>query len=176
MRDNFRPAGEVEYAAYCQQPPLFTTKPSNKPSFNASQKQGLRYERRVQDHIRELCGEYPNLVCLCNPWLMFHRVGDGSGAISFCQPDCLLVDNSRRKITIIEVKYIHTSDSWKQVRQLYEPVLRNIHSGFDFAFVEICKWFDPHKAFPETYYYCENVLEAETDRFGIHIYKPRGRG
>lgn len=176
MRENFRPAGEVEYAAFAANPPPFINT-NNKPTFTKAQKDGLRYEARAQGYISRLSERHDGLRVLCNPWVLFHSVGVSSSAIQFCQPDCLLIDMAEKKLTVIECKLSHTPDSWKQVRQLYEPVLKCIpdFQGYSFAAVEVCKWFDPHKGFPETYYYAENVLEAITDRFGIHIYKPRGR-
>lgn len=177
MRENFRPAGEVEYAAFAATPPPFITS-SNKPTFTKAQKDGLRYEKRAQNYLIKLGGRFDHFRVLCNPWILFHSVGAPSSSIQFCQPDCLLIDDTEKKVTIVECKLSHTPDSWKQVRQLYEPVLRRIpeFAGYSFAAVEVCKWFDPHKGFPETYYYAENVLGATIDRFGIHIYKPRGRG
>lgn len=176
MRENFRPAGEVDYAAFASQPPSFT---QTKSTFTPSHKLGLQYERRVQDHLVKLCSKHGGFICIPNPWIMFHRVGESSSTINFCQPDCLLIDNRKeeRKIIIIECKYSHTGDSWTQIRKLYEPLVRKLYPEFKIACVEICKWYDPHTAvaFPETFYYCENVLEAVTNRFGIHIYKPRGR-
>lgn len=176
MRENFRPAGEVEYAAFATNPPPFINT-NNKPTFTKTQKDGLRYELRAQTYIRKLCERSAFIRVLCNPWVLYHSVGNSPSAIQFCQPDCLVIDDTRKKVTIIECKLSHTPDSWKQVRQLYEPVLRRVpdFANHSFAAVEVCKWFDPHKGFPETYYYNENVLEAVTDRFGIHIYKPRGR-
>jgi hypothetical protein len=177
MRENFSPAGEVEYAAFAANPPPFIST-SHKPIFTKTQKDGLRYEARAQGYVEKLCGKFDNLRSICNPWVLFHSLSDGPTRIQFCQPDCLVVDSVNKKLTIIECKLSHTPDSWKQIRQLYEPVLKCIPEfrGYSFAAIEMCKWFDPHKGFPETYYYAENVLEAIENRFGIHIYKPRGRG
>lgn len=174
MRENFRPAGEVDYVAFASQPPSFT---QTKSTFTPSHKLGLQYERRVQDHLGKLCQSHSSFICIPSAWIMFHRTGDNPSSIHFCQPDCLLVNEGKRKVIIVECKYSHTGDSWTQIRQLYEPLVKILYPGYEIACVEICKWYDPHTAvaFPETFYYCENVLEAVTNRFGIHIYKPRGR-
>lgn len=176
MRDNFKPAGEVRWASFAANPPSFIS--TNPPSLTKTQKSGLRYEKRAQEYLQRLVETSSvdhNYSCLSNPWLMYSPVNDNPNAVFFCQPDFICFDNVRNKAIIVEIKLSHTGDSWKQIRQLYEPVLRVIYPGASIAAVEVCKWFDPHTPFPETYYYCENVLGAETDRFGIHIYKPRGK-
>lgn len=176
MRENFKPAGVVEYAAFCNNPPPFINS-SPIPTLTKVQKSGIRYEKRAQDHLGKLCASSGIYTCVCNPWLMFRRQGELSSNVNFCQPDVLLISRTDRKIIIGEIKVSHTADSWRQLRQLYEPVLRRIYSQqTEFCFLEICKWLDPHTSFPETFYYAENVLDAETNRIGVHIYKPRGRG
>lgn len=140
-----------------------------------TQKDGLRYEKRVQEHLLGLLSSNPTFRGLCNPWLMFRLVGDSASSIKFCQPDFLLLSEEARRCIIVEIKLSHTADSWKQLRQLYEPVLTHILPLYSFALVEVCKWLDPHLAFPERFYYEENVFNAQEGKFGIHIYKPRGR-
>lgn len=172
MRNNFQPAGEVAWAGYAKETPSFT---NQKISLTKVQKDGIRYEKRTQAHLEKLCQASGEFVCVCNPWIVFGRKGDNPTVANFCQPDCLLINNDKRRIIIVETKLSHTPDSWRQLRQLYEPVVRTIYPKGSFAFLEICKWFDPHVGYPETYYYAENVLEAEEGKIGIHIYKPRGR-
>jgi len=164
-----RPAGEVYSAAFCSAP-LFTTTPVR---HTKSQKDGIRYEQRVQKHIQRLVGGLEEFELLLNPWILFHTRRDGPTAVNFCQPDILLVE--RTKVTIIECKLAHTNDSWIQLRKVYEPVLKQIYKDKKFALLEVCKWFDPHTPYSETFYYCEDVLKAEEGKLGIHIHKPRGR-
>lgn len=172
MRSNFQPAGEVSFASFAAEPPLFT---QNKTHLTKVQKDGLRYEKRVQIYLESLCRANEEFACLCNPWIIFGRKGDSPTVLNLCQPDCLVINRSARRIIIVEAKLSHTPDSWRQIRQLYEPVVKKIFPAFSFSFLEICKWFDPHIGYPETYYYAEHVLEAEEGKIGIHIYKPRGR-
>lgn len=172
MRNNFQPAGDVSFASFAAEPPMFT---NNKVSLTKVQKDGIRYEKRAQAYLADLCRASEEFVCLCNPWIIFGRKGESPTVLNICQPDCLVINRNARKLIIVEAKLSHTPDSWKQLRQLYEPVARKMYPGWSFALLEICKWFDPHIGYPETYYYAENVLEAEQDKIGIHIYKPRGR-
>lgn len=156
----------------------FASRPSftnNKVSLTKVQKTGLRYEKRAQTYVNSLCDLAGKYRCLCNPWIMYSCRGDPDGSVNFCQPDIVLVDSNDSRVVICEVKLSHTADSWKQLRQLYEPVLRHIYPRATISLVEICKWFDPHTQFPETFYYEENPLNAVAEKFAIHIYKPRGR-
>ncbi len=172
MHRTFRPAGDVTSAVFMQNAPLFTS--SIKPQYTKVQKDGLRYEKRVQSHVQKLLTGRDGLSALFNPWVLYHNRSDGPTAANFCQPDIVLAGQGR--VWIIECKLTHTNDSWQQLRLLYEPVLRKIYpKGTQFALVEVCKWFDPHTRYNETYYYCEDIFNAEIGRLGIHIYKPRGR-
>jgi hypothetical protein len=170
----FRPAGEVSSAVFLKDPPPFTTIKSYQTK---AQKDGLRYERRTQDYLEKLLHHGDGgseFVLNCNPWILYFRRTDRSAAC-FCQPDALLI--GEEKIIIVEIKLSHTDDSYKQMRLLYEPVLKKIFKeDKEFALLEICKWYDPHTQFTETFYYCEKPLEAISGKLGIHIYKPRGRG
>lgn len=168
----FRPAGVVTVASYLPTPPLFITQ--TPPRFTKAQKDGLRYEKRVQTYIRKLMSGLSDVSVLFNPWVLYHNRSNGPTAANFCQPDCVI--DAGDKVIIVECKLQHTNDSWQQLRLLYEPVLRKIYgNGKDFALVEICKWYDPHTYYAESFYYCEDVLAAEVGKLGMHIYKPRGR-
>lgn len=178
MRDNFKPAGEIDFAMFATKSPSFiATSMSNlsKPFLTKVQKSGLQYEKRAQAYLINLCKGGDKFICLCNPWIMFRSKRDVSNAASFCQPDCLVISKNSTQVIIVEIKLSHTADSWKQLRQLYEPVVRHLYPNSKIALLEVCKWFDPHTNFPERYYYADNVLEAQNERLGVHIYKPRGR-
>lgn len=165
----------MEFAAFCENPPAFTI--SSTALLTKVQKLGLAYEKRVQAYVSNLCRGDAELDCLHNPWIMFRRKGEPLTVVNFCQPDCLVVNRSERKVIVVEIKLSHTQASWQQLRQLYEPILRKLYRhNTSFSFVEICKWLDPHKAYPETFYYEEFPLQALPDKIAIHIYKPRGRG
>lgn len=121
-----------------------------------------------------MVGENEGFHILFNPWVVYRRLGDHRSILQFCQPDCII--ETTDKIILIEIKLAHVGDSWKQLRQLYEPVLRAIYpANKEFAFLEIVKWFDPYIPYPETFYYCESIMDAVVDRIGMHIFKPRGR-
>lgn len=178
MERRFNPAGTVISASFCRDQPLFI---NGTPSggLTKAQREGLRYEARAQSYIDRLIsknkGKSSDYELLCNPWIVYHNLERGPTSAGFCQPDIVL--RKQDTVTIIECKIQHTNDSWLQMRKLYEPVLRKIYPrNTKFALLEICKWFDPHIPYNETFYYCEDPLLAKEGKLGVHIYKPRSGG
>lgn len=125
----------------------------------------MRYEKKVQEFLGQLYGDR----YLANPWLKFFS----DGRWRWCQPDGLLLDPRKGRITIVEVKYQHTPDAWWQVRQLYQPVLEAMFPAKLWAFdaCEVVRWYEPWTVFPERV-----VLAQEVDMqhlaFKVHIWKP----
>lgn len=130
---------------------------------------GLAYEKKAKAYLETLTPHFHP-----GPWLQF-RSADNR-AWRWCQPDGLIVDLPQGLITIVEIKLQHTSDAWWQVRQLYAPVLRALFGSdlFDFAALEVVKWFDPATRFPEHFERVPDPLSfASRDAFGVHIYSGR---
>lgn len=155
----FKPAGRVLSANFCQPPAL------RKKRYTGRRLEGVRYERKVHAYLEDFYGER----YLPSPWLRFFT----GGAWRWCQPDALLLDLARGIITIVEVKYQHTSDAWWQVRQLYEPVLRQMFPAdlWTFEVCEVVKWYDPAVVFPEKTVLAQEVCMSHS-AFKIHIYRP----
>jgi hypothetical protein len=115
---------------------------SNNPYHTAvgitdAQRLGLRYERIVQDRIREI---FPGYV---------------AGAyIHFCddlvyrtaQPDGLLVFDDY--LFIVEIKYQHVPEAWWQLDQLYKPLAQKLWPQKEIGLLEICRIYDPATPFP----------------------------
>lgn len=102
-----------------------------------------------------------------SPWIKYI---DGSGR-HWCQPDGILYLRSNRLI-IVEFKYQHTADAWKQLRLLYEPVITFLHPGAAVSSLEIVKWYDCAVAFPEPVHLIADIAEHHGKGFGVHIWKP----
>lgn len=124
----------------------------------------MKYEANVHEHF----GRLHPVFYLPGPWIRFNDV---SGC-RWCQPDGLLVNFFTGRVTIIEVKYQHTSDAWWQLRMLYEPVVRKLFSEelWDFSLCEVVKWYDPSTKFPERVELVPDIGMAKS--FGVHIFKP----
>lgn len=157
--NNFTPAIGVLHAEFSTAPAL------RKKRYTGRRLQGIRYECAVHEHLLFRYGAR----YLPSPWLKFFA----DGRWRWCQPDGLLFDFVRGRITIVEVKYQHTSDAWWQVRHLYQPVLEHMLPNilWTYEVCEVVKWFDPAVAFPE-----RTVLAGEVDMrhkdFKVHIWKP----
>ena len=158
----FRPAGRVLAAAFSSPPAL------RKRRYTGRRLEGVRYEKKVQEHLLAFYGER----YLPSPWLRFFPAGDGA-RWRWCQPDGLLFDFERGRITIVEVKYQHTSDAWWQVKQLYLPVLQAMFPEklWSFDFCEVVKWYDPAAPFPEKVVLALEVCMRHPS-FKVHIYRP----
>lgn len=170
---NFFPATGVTFATFTSQRPSFTENPSS--AFTRAQKEGLRYEKKAHEYLKKLLIDARdiNFELKISPWIMFKCKHDASTRIRFCQPDAVLISKDETRIILIEIKYQHTNEAWKQLRLLYEPILKFIYPKASIACLEICSWFDPHASFQEHYYYSENPLEALSERLGVHVYHPR---
>lgn len=155
----FRPAGLVLAADFSDSPML------RKRRYTGRRLEGVRYEKKVQAYLQEFHGNH----YIPSPWLRFFT----GGAWRWCQPDGILLDPARGRLTIVEVKYQHTSDAWWQVRQLYEPVLRVMfpESLWAYSACEVVKWYDPAVLFPEKTVLAQDVGMTHP-AFKIHIWRP----
>lgn len=169
----FFPASDVTFAEFSKVKPKFTENPVS--AFTRAQKEGLRYEKKALEYLRELLinAKDVNFELFTSPWIIFKQGSDPRTRLRFCQPDAVFISETNKRIIIVEIKYQHTPDAWRQLRLLYEPVIKFMYPDFDIALVEICRWFDPHTQFPEQYYYNENPLQSTFGKLGVHIYHPR---
>lgn len=128
--------------------------------------EGVRYERKAQAH---LLATLPDSY-VPGPWLRYYSSSRGE---SFCQPDGWIIDLERGVITIVEIKLRHTSTAWWQLRQLYEPVTQRLFGTelWDYAVLEVCRWFDPATVFPEQVIKCSSPARAPDSGFGVHIWR-----
>ena len=133
------------------------------PARTARGKLGVRYERKVHARLEQSYG----LEYFPSPWFAYHY----RGKIRYCQPDAILALDPRRTLLIVEVKYSHTSDAYWQLENVYLPVLRTFlgASSWSLATVEICKWFDATIQFPCPVALCEDLTQARTHSFNVHI-------
>lgn len=168
----FRPAGNIIEAEFASCPPF--AKP--KKTKNKARADGLRYERKVHDHLADRFED----TCVLGPWIKFLSKNNPKrrGKPLYCQPDALLVDLKRGEITVVEIKLKHTSDAWWQVKQLYTPLVSFIFGeGFTYRAIEITKWFDADTKFPERFEFLDNLSQIPSrpaSTFHVHIWNGRG--
>lgn len=163
------PAGIVREAKFVPTPQFI------KPiKATGARRTGVLYEKKAQEYIAREVGLSDRPVEVFSArWIAFASEGDPAGTIRYCQPDCVLVEREARKITAIEIKLQHCYEAYKQLRKLYEPVLRFMFPEFAFAAVELVQWHEPHVVFPEKYYHEAKLTNAEPGRIALHIWNPR---
>lgn len=163
---NFTAVQGLQWAIIVGDSPSFI-KPKRKPT--GRRLQGVKYEALVVDYVMKDFAHcfVPGL------WLKFQA----ASGLKWCQPDGLLFDFQRGIITIVEVKYQHTTDAWWQMRRLYLPVLEKLFPPhlWKFRMLEIVKWYDPFVPWPEGIQLIPNlgrVHTLEENCTGVHIWKP----
>lgn len=163
--DRFSPADTLTWARWAKAPPPFVV---NRKGRTGRRAQGIRYEKKVHEYLDMI---YPGMF-VPSPWIYF--LEEEGNRARWCQPDGLLIDVQQGLVTIVEVKYSHTSDAWWQLTQLYRPVLEYLfpRALWTLQCVEIVKWYDPLVAFPERVALLEEPTEKLKSGFGVHIWKP----
>jgi hypothetical protein len=127
-----------------------------------AQKSGLRYEKKVAERLeasfgvrfqREPCYRYETL--------------SGGGR---CYPDGVICFGDR--LLIVEIKLSHCLRAWKQLRQLYQPVVALAH-GLPVEVAEISRSYDPDVALPEPHALLldPRELEQPSDLFRVLKWK-----
>ncbi len=157
---NFSPAGNISEVQWA--PGYSKLIPGTR--VRGVRAQGIRYERKAQQHFT---GAYSNYVA--GPWLRFRS---GASAWRVCQPDGYQLDFRRGLITIFEFKLQHTALAWWQLRHLYEPVTYALLKNWDVAVLEVTRWFDPHTVFPERFKIIQDVEDVAPGGFFVHIWRP----
>lgn len=161
----FRPAEGVRSAWSCGEAGPFGRAPSPIRG-TAAQKAGLRYERKVHEHLSSVFGS------LYRPSQWF-RFEDQHGRMRWCQPDGLLC--VRDVALVFEVKARHTSDAWWQLRRLYAPVVSRALYARTVGLCCIVRSYDASVPFPEPLEWVDDLrhwAEGPFDRMGVFSWKP----
>jgi hypothetical protein len=132
----------------------------------ASQKAGLRYEKKVQFILREQYGirYHANQVI---------RFVDQRGG-GCCVPDGLIRLEDRT--IIVEIKSQHMPESWWQLRKKYEPVIRVAFPSRSIVLLlEICRSLDVDMPYPEKFTFVSSISdwtrEAKDGDLGVMKWK-----
>lgn len=115
-------------------PPSFARCFATRRPGSGAKAEGIRYERRAQAILARRFRNYVE-----SPWL-YYRTRHGE---FWAQPDGMLADPFRGTLTIFEIKVSHTNLAYRQLFELYAPVLAHIFPRLQIACVEVCRWYDP---------------------------------
>lgn len=132
-----------------------------------SKGRGNSYERKLHKRLRGEFGE----SYVQGPWIKYEERSHG---ICFAQPDALIIDPLAGRVSILEAKYSHCADAYFQTTGKYLPLIEKLYDAnlWQFALIEVVKWFDPAVAFPAEIHMLKNLRDARADRFNVHIWKP----
>lgn len=129
-----------------------------------ARRRGELYEQRVHQDLEARYG--------CFVASMWFHFSDSEGS-KWCQPDGLLFDPWRGRITICEVKYQHTPKGYEQLFDIYEPVVKAAFPEYpSVVCVEIVRWFDPAVSTQARPHLCEEISRAKPFAFNVHILTP----
>lgn len=158
------PARDVSDIRFLDSPPGFIRYPTRK---SGRKWRGILYEREASAHLAEQFGD----AYIPGPWIQFT---DGpTGERRYCQPDGLVVEPRRGRVTVIEFKYYHTDLAYWQLFHLYIPVIQAAFPAelWQFAGVEVCARFDCAITCPEKPVLRKNILDAYPMQFNVHIWR-----
>ncbi len=164
------PVRDIQWAEHSREIPEFSKRPLRNDT--EARKAGRRYEAKVQDY---LLARYPEAY-IASPWLCF-KDKTRKQPFSWCQPDGWLIDMQRGILTIIEIKVSHNTDSWWQIRHLYEPVTRFLFGkDWKYAACEVTRFCDPSVKFPEDITLTPDPKMLWAGAFGVHVWRPGVHG
>lgn len=135
--------------------------PRGEDRLSVAQKQGLRYEDRVQ---QLLCGWHREY----RPQAAFGFRDDSGRRVII--PDGFLW--GKAKIYVFEIKLRHMPEAYWQLLHLYRPVLAVRHPQHKVVCVEVCGSYDPAMPFPchhDLISYHE--LETYNGELGVLVWK-----
>lgn len=161
MTKRFHLPEDIQSAHFCKVPPSFAVRQGKR---KGAKGEGIRYESKVQALFSD------RDMYLPGPWILYVV----EGRPFWCQPDGLHFDINRGLITIVEIKLKHTADSQRQLRGVYEPVVRRLfpRPGWGVALVEVVKWYDPDIHYPEAHVMCADPFTHQGSKIGVHVCRP----
>lgn len=121
------------------------------------------YEQRGSDYYLDKFGI---LRYIPGQWFQYQLENN---QIKFCQTDGLLFTPEQKHVLIIEFKYKHTPQAYRQIEEKYVPVIGRVLRGWSISTVEVVKWYDPSTPFPVPVSLKEDITETKPNEFGVHI-------
>jgi hypothetical protein len=156
----FRPARDVTRAKLLSCAPPFIREYSRK---SGRRWHGIKYQREIDAEFARRYGT----AYISGQWIEFVENDERR----YCQPDGILIELQRGRITVVEVKYSHTELAYYQLFDLYLPVLRALFPPqlWTFAAIEVCSRFDAAVALPVKPVMRKELLDAIPNAFNVHI-------
>ena len=127
-----------------------------------AQKNGLRYEAQVQEHLSARFEAY-------HPEPTIRVLDDG--VQRELRPDGVLVYPDRA--FIFEIKYSHVPESWWQLEKLYKVALDRLYHC-PISLIEVCRSYDPAVPYPVPVLLVSNLedwVSKPRDDFGVFVWR-----
>jgi hypothetical protein len=148
---------------------------SNPPSFLTAERRyhgakgrGKAYEKRGLEYLANRYGAF----FLPHPWFAYEETG--SSKTLWAQPDGLLFNIPKGRVTIFELKLKHTADAWWQLRKKYEPLLHTWLEGhYHIEVCEMVQWYDGTAEFPENVLLTPEPQDLTKGTLGVFIWHPK---
>lgn len=162
----FRPARDVHHAKILPGPPGFIQTQQRRN--RGARWNGIRYQRLLDDY---LTGRYGDIFTP-GPWIEF--IDGPTNERRWCQPDGLLIEIRRGRVSVLEAKYSHTALAYYQLFDLYIPVMLALFPPrlWTFSGIEICARYDPAVPLPARVVLRKNLLDAIPNEMNVHIWSP----
>ncbi len=130
---------------------------------------GIRYENKARANLGI---ELEN--CTFNPAFRFKPEG---GPSELAIPDALAFSSKGDILTIVEIKVTHTNQAYRQLNNLYLPIIRAAFPQITcINLLEMCKNYDPTVRLPGHIRIVERLddfIQNPSDGFGIYIWSGR---
>lgn len=125
------------------------------------QKKGVKYERSVNKRLTNQFGQHYH----SGVWFEYKLKSDPYWQTRNIQVDGIIDMIHMNAILLVEVKYRHCLKAWKQLRELYEPVLSKFYESrvpqpIVMGVCEVVKQFDSSVEWPEPLAVVPNVRSA----------------
>lgn len=152
---------------------LLSVIPCNEPAFvrakrtKGPKRKGLIYQGQASEHLLQ---NFPSGATF-GQWFKYRL--QGVNRDFYCQIDCFIIDYSKPKITIVEIKLKHCIDAYYQLFELYLPILQHYYGKeFEYACVEFVSSFDKAIPMPQSPKLLKRIEEAHPKDFSVHIWTP----
>lgn len=167
MSRSFYPAGDILHAEFGQPPEYLSMKKRQ----TGARAMGLRYEKKVQEILQRTYKDQYS----AGRWIKFISQGDKSPR--WCQPDGFILDIQKLKILLIEIKLKHCNLAWRQLSELYAPVLLKAlpfdTSNYSLSTCEITHWYDPSTQTEVPAVLRRSLDQVRSGEFAVHILNPK---
>lgn len=130
---------------------------------------GIRYEERVQAQFKRTFGP----LYIPSPWFQY-RTKHSTRLWNYAQPDGILLDFVKGRVTIVEMKFSHTAEAYFQLVDKYLPLMQKFLGTelWTFATCEVVQWYDKAVSFPCEVRLRKEIQLTEPNEFGVHICRP----